>query len=83
MTYRDVYIAERTMNSRVDENLRKAEARRLARQVQGSQGGGTRFYSRALVGLGERLVAWGGGLQARYSRTASRAMQRTANRLAS
>jgi hypothetical protein len=83
MTYRDVYIAEQTMNRRADENVRKAEARRLARRLQAEQGGSTRFYSRALAGLGDRLVAWGDSLQARYSKTASKAMQRTANRLAS
>jgi hypothetical protein len=49
------------------EMLREAEKNRLVRQVQAGRGRQQRFYSRALTGLGSRLVLWGCRLQTRYA----------------
>ena len=48
------------------ELLREADEERLARQALAGRGGRRRFYCRALIWLGRRLVAWGYRLQARY-----------------
>ena len=60
MSYRDVYIAERTMDQRVAERHRLAEAKHLARMARQGQPGGLAWHGRWLVcELGFRLVALG------------------------
>lgn len=46
--------------------LREAERARLVRQMQVGQEKRNRFYHRALIWLGRRLVGWGWSLQERY-----------------
>jgi hypothetical protein len=55
MSYKDVYIAEQTMENNVQENAQKAEARRLARELNASH---QSWLSRATCCLGQRLAHW-------------------------
>lgn len=61
------HLAERTMDLAVEEALRDAKARRLAHEARAGRESRSRFYSRALVWLGQRLATWGERLQERYS----------------
>jgi hypothetical protein len=64
MSYRDVYIAERTMHLRVEEGLQQAEARRLQRRARPPLRGWLSRQSRSLVcELGYRLVVIGAWLE--------------------
>ena len=49
------------------ERLRQAEHERLVRLVCGNPSRKDRFYCRFLLWLGRWMVAWGTGLQQRYS----------------
>jgi hypothetical protein len=46
--------------------LREAEQERMARRALAGREKRDRLTGRALTWLGERMVAWGGRLQARY-----------------
>jgi hypothetical protein len=64
MSYRDVYIAERTMDQRVAERHNVADARHLARLARQGQPGGLAWHGRWMVcRLGFRLVALGAWLE--------------------
>ena len=54
-----------------EETLRQAEKDRLIRLVRAGQKEGKRRHHRALNWLGNRLVAWGNGLQERYDTPAT------------
>jgi hypothetical protein len=73
MTSGELYIAERTMGRRLQERHSEMDVRKLAR-------GRDRFYSGALAWLGDRLIAWGSGLQERYNTAAPAATPQPANR---
>jgi hypothetical protein len=82
MSYGEVYTAESTMDRRLQERHRQADARHLAHQALGETKRKERFYSGGLVWLGARLVSFGSRLQERYRSTPASAA-RPANRLAS
>lgn len=64
MTYRDVYIAEQTMNSNVEERLRQAEAKRLVRRLALPHRSGLSRQLRLLVcELGYLLVSLGAWME--------------------
>jgi len=46
--------------------LRKAARVQIVRQARAERKERERFYGPALIGLGRRLIAWGGLLQERY-----------------
>ncbi len=54
MSYRDVYIAEKTMERRVQENLQEAEQRHMVRELQA---GRARWFIRLACKLGCWLAA--------------------------
>ncbi len=67
MSYRDVYIAERTMFRRLEENRQEVEVRRLIHQLNASRPGWlSRAFRALLCEVGYRLVVLGAWLE-RYS----------------
>ncbi len=71
MSYRDVYIAEQTMDQSVAERLHQAETRRLVRQLTPSRQNGLSREGRWLVcKLGYLLVTLGAWLE-RFGQPAS------------
>lgn len=73
MSSGELYIAEQTMGRRLKERHDEQDVRKLAR-------GSDRFYCGALAWLGERLVAWGSGLQERYKTATPAPTPQPANR---
>jgi len=64
MSYRDVYISERTMFQRVDENRQEVEVRRLIRQLKAAQPSRSSRVLRAFVcEVGYRMVVFGAWLE--------------------
>jgi hypothetical protein len=64
MSYRDVYIAERTMHLRVEEGLQEVRARRLQRKEKSPLRSWLSRQNRLLVcELGYRLVVMGAWLE--------------------
>jgi hypothetical protein len=64
MSYGDLLFAERVMDLRVEEELGRATAGRLARQVKGRRESKLSWQGRWLLcGLGYRLVAVGAWLE--------------------
>lgn len=53
MSYREVYTSERIMENLAEENVRKAETRRLARELRA---GHQSWISRQACCLGQRLA---------------------------
>ena len=53
MSYRDVYTSERIMENLAEENVQKAEARRLARELRAGHQG---WFTRQFCCLGQRLA---------------------------
>ncbi len=49
------------------EMLQRAERRRFAREALAGERGRVAFYAPVLVGVGNRMIAWGAALQARYA----------------
>ncbi|HOG45436.1 MAG TPA: hypothetical protein PLJ35_14670 [Anaerolineae bacterium] len=68
VTMRDILELE----ERRRELRREADMSRLCAALPARHGVGRRLLSRALAGLGRRLSAWGGRLQARYAAEAGR-----------
>lgn len=69
----ELYIAERTIIERINERHDEMDVRKLAR-------GSNRFYCGALAWLGDRLIAWGSGLQERYKTATPAPTPQPANR---
>jgi predicted RNA-binding protein associated with RNAse of E/G family len=64
MSYRDVYIAERTMHLRVEERLQQAEVRRMQQEQTSPIRGWLSRQNRMLVcELGYRMVVIGAWLE--------------------
>ena len=64
MSYRDVYIAERTMLLNVEKNVQEAEARHLIYQFKSARPGWWSQAIRAAVcAVGYRLVVLGAWLE--------------------
>jgi hypothetical protein len=82
MSLDDIYLAGRTMNLNVAEELHEAESSRLARIATAGRDKGHRFYCGVLAWFGTRLISWGQRLQERYSGTTSSPVARPVNRLA-
>lgn len=59
-------FAENIMDSSVKNALRQAERDRLGRKASMGRTASQRFYSGALVSLGQRLSSWGKSLQERH-----------------
>ncbi len=66
LTWLDIAVQQ----ERYRDLLREAETERLLRQVKDPTPSNRRFYGRALIWLGRRLVAWGLSLQKRFDATA-------------
>jgi hypothetical protein len=82
MSYGEIYIAEQTMNRRAEEQVQDAESRRLKRNLLGGRQRWTGIYAGTMAWLGQRLIAYGEKLQARYDSSRS-PMAQSANHLAS
>jgi len=64
MSYRDVYIAERTMELNVEKNLQDAEVRTLILQLKSARPGWLSQAARSLIcSVGYRLVVLGAWLE--------------------
>lgn len=64
MSYRDVYIAERTMHLNVEKNLQDAEIRNLIHQYRSARPGWLSRAIRAMLcTVGYRLVVMGAWLE--------------------
>ena len=64
MSYRDVYIAERTMALNVEENLQRAEVRHLIHQFKKARPGLLSEAIRAMIcNLGYQMVVLGAWLE--------------------
>ena len=64
MSYRDVYIAERTMALNVEKSLQDAEVRTLILQLKSARPGWLDRTSRAMIcSVGYRLVVLGAWLE--------------------
>jgi hypothetical protein len=60
MSYGEVYIAERTMGRRVEENLQQMAAHHLRRRMKAERANRWRWF---VCNLGYRLVALGAWLE--------------------
>ena len=81
MSFDDFYLAGRTMNLHVAGELKDAEASCLASIVLAGRKRSHRFCCGALAWLGNHLVAWGQGLENRYSNVPSSPAPQSANHL--
>jgi hypothetical protein len=73
MTYGDLYVAERTMHSALEETRNRAERHHLARMLSRRSERARHLACDVLAGLGRRLITWGLQLQERYSTAAQSA----------
>jgi hypothetical protein len=82
MFHVDLYAAESTMDGRLADERRHVENRRLASRVKEGCRSSRRLHCRLLLWLGHHLVAWGTGLQQRYSVAAGSPASRPARHAA-
>ncbi len=81
MSLDDFYLAGRMMNLQVAGELKDAEASRLASIAMAGREQSRRFCCGVLAWLGYRLIAWGQGLEDRYSDAPSSPVPQSANHL--
>jgi len=72
------HLADNIRDAKVKDALRDARRQRLQHQALAGRERQRRFYAGALVWLGNRLAAWGEGLQERYSAETSTPMPQSA-----
>ena len=77
--FADGYVAWLVCRERNRDLLREAERYRLVRQALPARRRQGRFYCRALIWLGRRLVGWGRRLQERYDVVVDASVLRAAN----
>jgi hypothetical protein len=77
--FADGYVAWLVCRERNKDLLREAERYRLVRQTLPVRRRHGRFYCRALIWLGRRLVDWGWRLQERYDVVVDVSVLRAAN----
>ena len=75
VTHRD-YLAQKEIYK---DQMRAANKYALVRLALGNRAKGSRFTSKALAWLGQRLIAWGSTLQKQYNTVVSPSMPRSTN----